>query len=343
MAILVTGGAGYIGSHTVVALVEAGLDVVIVDNFSNSSPQVLERLEMICKRSLPNYPIDVADEDALRAVFQQHDFEAVIHFAAYKAVGESVAMPIKYYQNNLNTTLSLLKVMEEFQVKSLVYSSSATVYGEDNLSPLNEAMPIGSASNPYGYTKIFNEQILADLFQSDPSWRIGILRYFNPIGAHESGLIGEAPNALPNNLMPYLLKVASGEIAYLTVFGDDYPTPDGSCVRDYIHVMDLAEGHLAMLSKLQEASQFVRYNLGTGIGYSVIELINTFQSENAVPIPYVIGERRPGDLAIVYADPTKAEAELNWSAQRILDEMCQDSWRWQKKNPHGYERPYADG
>lgn len=335
MAILITGGAGYIGSHTVVELVAAGHSVVIVDDFSNSSPEVLKRLKAITGQDIPFHQGSILDKDFLRAVFQQYSIEAVIHFAAYKAVGESVAKPLMYYHNNISGTIALLEVMAEMGVKHIVFSSSATVYGMNNTVPFLEDMPT-SATNPYGYTKVMMEQILNDVATSDPDWSVTNLRYFNPIGAHESGLIGEAPNGIPNNLMPYISQVAVGKREQLSVFGDDYDTPDGTGVRDYIHVVDLAKGHVLALEKnlAQKGAQV--YNLGTGIGYSVLDLVKAFEAENGIAIPYVISPRRPGDIATCYADAQKAKDDLGWVAEKDLADMVRDTWRWQKNNPNGY-------
>lgn len=337
MSILVTGGAGYIGSHTVIELIQAGYQPIIVDDYSNSSPEVIQRIEQITNYKVPTYTINILDRQALAAVFQAHQIEAVIHFAAFKAVGESVAQPLKYYHNNISGTINLLEVMQEYQVKQIVFSSSATVYGQNHPSPLKESLPVGQATNPYGYSKIVMEQILLDLAKADPDWQITILRYFNPIGAHESGLIGEDPQGIPNNLMPYVSQVAIGQLPYLSVYGNDYPTADGTGVRDYIHVVDLGQGHVRALDQLKNQKGVAIYNLGTGQGYSVLELIHTFAKVNQVEVPYQIVERRPGDVAVSYADPTLAEKELKWQAERGLEEMCRDSWNWQQKNPKGYQ------
>lgn len=336
MSILVTGGAGYIGSHTVVQLIEAGYDPIIVDNFSNSKPSVIQRIEEIVQRPVTYYACDILDHRAMSDVFEKHQIEAVIHFAAYKAVGESVQKPLKYYHNNVSGTLSLLAVMQEYQVKRIVFSSSATVYGMDHPSPLNEMMTIGKATNPYGYTKIVMEQILTDLAKSDEQWHVTLLRYFNPIGAHPTGLMGEDPSGIPNNLMPYVTQVAIGKRDKLSVYGDDYPTHDGTGVRDYIHVMDLAQGHVSALKAMSNQNGVHIYNLGTGEGYSVLDLVKTFQAVNHIDIPYIIEGRRAGDIATCYADPAKALKELGWATKRDLSDMCRDSWRWQKMNPQGY-------
>ncbi len=337
MKVLLTGGAGYIGSHTCVELLNNGYDVVIADNFDNASEKVIERIEKITGKNVEVHKIDVADKKALRELFSQCDIEAVIHFAGYKAVGESVAKPLMYYRNNLDTTLTLLEVMSEFNVKKIVFSSSATVYGVPKVVPLKEGMPT-SCTNPYGWTKLFNEQILTDATVADEELSVVLLRYFNPIGAHESGLIGESPNGIPNNLMPYITQVAVGKRDKLGVFGDDYDTHDGTGVRDYIHVVDLANGHLKALEYINNGHKGTEiFNLGTGTGYSVLDIVKTFSKVNDLDIPYAIMDRRPGDVAIVTADPQKANEKLNWTAVRGLDEMCRDSWNWQKNNPNGYD------
>ncbi|MGX7091489.1 UDP-glucose 4-epimerase GalE [Hutsoniella sourekii] len=337
MAILITGGAGYIGSHTSIELLAEGLEVIIVDDYSNSYPEVVKRIETLSGHPVKVYPYNILDTDSLASVFEENDIESVIHFAAFKAVGESVEKPLEYYQNNVAGLLSLLDVMSKYQVKEIVFSSSATVYGMDNQAPFNEQTPIGDATNPYGYSKIVNERILQDLAVADPEWKITLLRYFNPIGAHKSGLIGEDPQGIPNNLMPYITQVAVGKLDQLRIFGNDYPTPDGTGVRDYIHVVDLAKGHLAALKHLEKQQGVEIFNLGTGQGYSVLDLVESFQEANGVDIPYTIVERRPGDIATSYADPSKAEKVLGWTAQESLKDMCQDSWRWQKNNPQGYQ------
>lgn len=336
MAILVTGGAGYIGSHTCVELLNAGYEVVVVDNFSNSKPEVLNRIEEITNKKVSFYELDILKRENLELIFSENDIEAVIHFAGFKAVGESVEKPLKYYHNNITGTLKLCDVMREYDVKKMVFSSSATVYGMDNVSPLTEDLPL-SAINPYGWTKLMIEQILRDLSVSDPSWSIALLRYFNPIGAHESGRIGEDPNGIPNNLMPYITQVAVGKREKLYVFGDDYDTHDGTGVRDYIHVVDLAKGHISALKKIMDTQGIDAYNLGTGVGYSVLDVVKTFEKASGQKIPYVISERRPGDAATCYADPTKALKELGWKAEKTLEDMCRDSWRWQVNNPDGME------
>ena len=336
MSILVTGGTGYIGSHTVVELLAAGRDVVIVDNFSNSSPQVLERLKEITGQAIPFYEGSILDQAFLTKVFEENEIEAVIHFAAFKAVGESVAKPLMYYKNNITGTISLLEVMQAQGVKNIVFSSSATVYGMNNVSPLTEEMPT-SATNPYGYTKVMMEQILNDVAFANKDWSVTNLRYFNPIGAHESGRIGEAPNGIPNNLMPYITQVAVGKLQELAVFGDDYDTADGTGVRDYIHVVDLAKGHVLALNDNLETKGSKVYNLGTGIGVSVLDLVHAFEKENGLAIPYQIKERRPGDIATCYANPQKAKDVLGWVAEKDIHDMVRDSWRWQSNNPNGYE------
>ncbi|HEL2008042.1 TPA: UDP-glucose 4-epimerase GalE [Streptococcus suis] len=336
MSILVTGGAGYIGSHTVVELLKLGKEVVIVDNLSNSSILVLDRIETITGKRPTFYKLDVADKEALRQVFENENIEAAIHFAGYKAVGESVAKPIMYYENNIMSTLALVEVMTEFSVKKIVFSSSATVYGLNNPSPLVETMPT-SATNPYGYTKVMLEQILRDVEVADKEWSIALLRYFNPIGAHESGLIGEDPAGIPNNLMPFIAQVAVGKREELSVFGNDYDTVDGTGVRDYIHVIDLALGHIKALEKISTTAGVHTYNLGSGQGTSVLELVQAFEKVNGVPVPYKIVDRRPGDVATCYANADKAWKELNWKTEKTIEDMCRDTWNWQSKNPNGYE------
>jgi UDP-glucose 4-epimerase len=336
MSVLVTGGAGYIGSHTVVEMLNAGYEVVIVDNYSNSKPEVLNRIQTITGKTPTFYEVDVLDKEALDAVFAKEAIDSVIHFAGFKAVGESVSKPIEYYHNNITSSLVLCDVMRNHGVKKIVFSSSATVYGMNNVSPLTEDLPT-SATNPYGYTKVMIEQILQDVAVSDAEWSIALLRYFNPIGAHASGLIGEDPTGIPNNLMPYITQVAVGKLPRLSVFGNDYDTPDGTGVRDYIHVVDLALGHIKALEKVQDTNGVGIYNLGTGTGYSVLDLVHNFEEANGVEIPYVIVDRRPGDVATCYADATKAREELGWTAKKTLADMCRDSWNWQKNNPNGYE------
>ncbi|GEK88425.1 UDP-galactose 4-epimerase [Alkalibacterium putridalgicola] len=336
MAILVTGGAGYIGSHTVVELIEKKYDVVIVDDYSNSKPEVLKRLKDITGKDIPFHEVNICDKEALREVFEQHELDAVIHFAGYKAVGESVAQPLKYYSNNLNGTIVLMELMNEYNVKKIVFSSSATVYGMTNEAPFTEDMPL-STTNPYGTTKMFIEQFIQDQYIADNQWSAALLRYFNPIGAHVSGRIGEDPNDIPNNLMPYITQVAVGKREKLSVFGSDYDTHDGTGVRDYIHVVDLAKGHIKALEKVMGMTGVEAYNLGTGKGYSVLDVIHAFENANDVEIPHEIVDRRPGDIATSYADVTKAKNELGWEATYSIEDMCRDSWRWQKSNPNGYE------
>lgn len=335
MSILVTGGAGYIGSHTVVELLNNHQDVIIVDNFSNSHPAVLDRIQELTGKNFTFYELDLLDKDNLKKIFEENEIEAVIHFAAFKAVGESVTVPLKYYHNNILSTINLLEVMDEFDVKKIVFSSSATVYGMDNEAPFTEDMPT-SATNPYGKTKVFIEHILEDLAFADKDWSMVSLRYFNPIGAHESGRIGEDPNDLPNNLMPYITQVAVGKLDKLAIFGDDYETHDGTGVRDYIHVVDLARGHLSALDYVLEHKGVEAVNLGTGEGYSVLDVIHAFENANDVKIPYQIVDRRPGDIAVGYADATKAKELFGWTATHSLEDMCRDSWNWQKNNPAGY-------
>lgn len=336
MAILVTGGAGYIGSHTCVALAQAGYDSVVIDNLSNSSKKSLDRVEKITGRKIKFYECDILDKDGMRKVFAENEIDAVIHFAGLKAVGESVAEPLKYYENNIGGTICLIDVMEEFNVKKMVFSSSATVYGITDKVPLTEDLPT-SANSPYGQTKLMIEQILRDLCVSDKEWSISLLRYFNPVGAHKSGTIGENPKGIPNNLMPYITQVASGKLEQLSIFGNDYPTKDGTGVRDYIHVVDLAEGHIKALEKVNKDKGVFTHNLGTGVGYSVLDLVNAFEKANGLKINYKIAPRRPGDVTICYADPTKAKEELGWEAKLTIEDMCRDSWRWQKNNPNGYD------
>ena len=336
MTILLTGAAGYIGSHTAIALAEAGYDVAIVDDFSNSSPEAVRRCEELTGKKMPLYEADVADKDALRKIFAEVKPAAVMHFAGYKAVGESVAKPLMYYRNNLDTTLSLLEVMAEFGVGPFIFSSSATVYGAKATVPYTEESETGGCTNPYGWTKFMIEQIASGAAKADPNMSVVLLRYFNPVGAHASGRIGENPSGIPNNLMPYITQVAVGRLPHLNVFGNDYDTPDGTGVRDYIHVVDLAEGHVAALKYALEHKGTEVFNLGTGHGVSVLELVHAFEKASGVKIPYEITPRRPGDLASVYADCSKAERVLGWKAARTVEEMCADSWRWQKNNPQGY-------
>lgn len=331
--ILVTGGAGYIGSHTCVELLNAGKEIVVIDNFSNSNEKALDSIKKITGKDFKFYNIDYLDRASLENVFSENDIDAVLNFAGYKAVGESVKEPLKYYINNISGALVLLDTMKKFNVKKFVFSSSATVYGNPEIIPITEECKVGGTTNPYGTTKLFIEQILKDLYNSDNTWDIAILRYFNPIGAHESGLLGEDPKGIPNNLMPYISKVAAGNLKELSVFGNDYNTPDGTGVRDYIHVVDLAKGHLLALNKLDKEQKGIYiYNLGTGKGYSVLDLVNTFERVNNIKVPYVIAPRRPGDIASCYSDSTKALKELGWSAEKNLDDMCKDSWNFQVKN-----------
>lgn len=337
MSILVTGGAGYIGLHTSIELLQAGYDIVIVDNFCNSKPESLNRIEELTGKKPKFYEVDILDREGLNKVFDENNIEAVIHFAGLKAVGESVEKPIEYYENNISGTLVLCDVMRKHNVKKIVFSSSATVYGMNNKVPFSEDMPTASATNPYGSTKLFIEQILSDIYVSDNEWSVALLRYFNPIGAHESGRIGEDPNGIPNNLMPYITQVAVGKRKELSVFGNDYDTHDGTGVRDYIHVVDLAKGHLKAVGKVLSSNGVEAYNLGTGIGYSVLDVVNSFEKASGQKVPYKIVERRAGDIATCYADATKALRELGWKAEKNLDDMCRDSWRWQKNNPNGYD------
>ena len=336
MAILVTGGAGYIGSHTVVELQGAGYDVVVVDNLSNSSRKSLERVEEITGKPVKFYEDDIRDRDALERIFANEDIDSCIHFAGLKAVGESVSMPWEYYNNNITGTLTLVDVMRRHNVKNIIFSSSATVYGTPEFVPITEDCPKGKCTNPYGWTKSMLEQILTDIQFADKDWNVVLLRYFNPIGAHKSGLIGENPTGIPNNLMPYVTQVAIGKRDHLNVFGNDYDTHDGTGVRDYIHVVDLAKGHVKALKKIEDGSGLSIYNLGTGVGYSVLDIVKNFEEATGVKVPYVITARRPGDIATCYADPTKAANELDWRAENGIREMCEDSWRWQSMNPDGY-------
>ena len=337
MAILVSGGAGYIGSHTCVELLAAGYDIVVADNFYNSCPKAVERVKQISGKDFRFYEADMTKAEDVEKVFAENpDIDSVIHFAAYKAVGESVAKPLEYYTDNLTSTLVLLAAMRKHGVHNFVFSSSATVYGDPASVPINESFPVGGATNPYGATKVMNEQILTDCCKADPELNVALLRYFNPIGAHKSGLIGEDPNGIPNNLMPYIAKVAVGKLEKVHVFGNDYPTPDGTGVRDYIHVVDLARGHVCAIRKLETGCGLFICNLGTGKGYSVLDVIHAFSKACGKEIPYVIDPRRPGDIAECYADPTKAKNELGWVAEYGIEEMCADSWNWQKNNPDGY-------
>ncbi len=336
MNVLVTGGAGYIGSHTCVELLESGYGVVVIDNLCNSNPASLDRVQELTGKKLRFYEGDVRDEGLLRKIFSEIEIGCVIHFAGLKAVGESVAQPWRYYDNNLNSTLVLTKVMEEVGMKKLIFSSSATVYTATNEMPLRETSATGGCTNPYGWTKYMTEQILDGLAHADPAWSVCLLRYFNPIGAHESGRIGEDPRGIPNNLMPYITQVAVGRREKLSVFGNDYATHDGTGVRDYIHVVDLAKGHVAAVKYTCEHSGAEVFNLGTGTGYSVLDMVKAFVTANGVDVPYVIAPRRPGDIAICYADPAKSAQLLGWRAEKSLEDMCRDSWRWQSTNPNGY-------
>lgn len=334
MAILVTGGAGYIGSHTCVELLNAGYDVVVADNYYNSVPEVLNRVEKITGKTLGKYECDIRDRNGLEKIFEENKIEAVIHFAGLKAVGESTRLPLMYYENNISGSVVLFEVMEKYNCKKIVFSSSATVYG-NNPIPYREDMITGDVSSPYGRTKHFIEQILGDVYKADNTWSISLLRYFNPIGAHESGLIGEDPNGIPNNLMPYISRVAIGKLPQLTVFGGDYETKDGTCIRDYIHVVDLAKAHLCAVRKILETTGIEAYNIGTGTGYSVLDIIHAFENASGKKLNYVIGERRSGDLPAFYADATKANTELGWHAEYGIDKMCEDTWRFQTQNPDG--------
>ncbi|HIR56249.1 MAG TPA: UDP-glucose 4-epimerase GalE [Candidatus Gallacutalibacter pullicola] len=337
MKILVTGGAGYIGSHTCIQLLEAGHEIVVVDNFYNSKYEAVRRIQELSGKDFPFYEADVCDSEAVEKIFSENKIDAIIHFAGLKAVGESVRIPLRYYDNNLTSTLVLLKAMEKHGVKNFVFSSSATVYGNPASVPITEDFPL-STTNPYGTTKLMIEQILKDIAHADPEFNPIILRYFNPVGAHRSGRIGEDPNGIPNNLVPYITQVAIGKLDHLNVFGGDYPTPDGTGVRDYIHVEDLAAGHVAALKKFEEPHCGLKiYNLGTGHGYSVLQIVEAFRKATGKEIPYVITDRRPGDIPECYADPAKAKAELGWEAKKTLADMAEDSWRWQKQNPNGYE------
>ena len=344
MNILVTGGSGFIGSHTLIELIAEGHAVAVVDNLSNSNPEVLRRVESITGQAVPFYKVDIRDREGLSRVFALHKFDCCIHFAGLKAVGESVVKPWEYYENNINGTLVLLDVMRKQGCKNIIFSSSATVYGNPAQIPITETCPKGHCTNPYGQTKSIVEEILTDMHTADVKtkdprpWNVVLLRYFNPIGAHASGLLGEDPNGIPNNLMPYITQVAVGKLDKLHVFGDDYATPDGTGVRDYIHVVDLAKGHVKALKAIEENCGVAVYNLGTGRGYSVLEVVHAFEEVSGVNIPYVIEERRPGDIAVCYSDPGKAKRELGWKAELDIYDMCRDSWNWQKKNPEGYGR-----
>ena len=337
MSILVTGGVGFIGSHTVVELQNAGYDVVVLDNLCNANPKVLDRIEAITGKKVPFYQADIRDREALNEIFDKESIDSVIHFAGLKAVGESVQKPLEYYDNNISGTLVLVDVMRQHGCKNIIFSSSATVYGDPAFVPITEECPKGVCTNPYGWTKSMLEQILSDIQKADNEWNEVLLRYFNPIGAHKSGTIGENPNGIPNNLMPYITQVAVGKREELGVFGDDYDTPDGTGVRDYIHVVDLALGHVKALKKIEEKAGLKIYNLGTGCGYSVLDVVHNFEKASKVKIPYSIKPRRAGDIATCYADASKAKEELGWEAQYGILEMCEDSWRWQKNNPNGYD------
>ncbi|MFA6877575.1 MAG: UDP-glucose 4-epimerase GalE [Fusobacterium sp.] len=336
MAVLVTGGAGYIGSHTVIQLLNSNEDVIIVDDLSNSSIKVIDRIEELSGKRPKFYKVNILEENKFKKIFEENEIESIIHFAGFKAVGESVNKPLAYYTNNLVSTLIILNTMKEYNVKNFVFSSSATVYGDPKSCPILEDFPL-STTNPYGTTKLMIENILRDICKTDNELNVGILRYFNPVGAHKSGRIGEEPNGIPNNLMPYITKVAIGKLEKLSVFGDDYATHDGTGVRDYIHVEDLAAGHLKALTKLRSNSGLVTYNLGTGKGYSVLDMVKAFSKACGKEIPYSIAGRRAGDIAMCYADSNKAKKELGWEAKYDLDRMCEDSWRWQNNNPNGYE------
>ena len=336
MNVLVTGGAGYIGSHTCLELLERGYGVIVIDNLCNSNPRSLDRVRALTGKEITFYEGDVRDEALLRRIFAAHEIGCVIHFAGLKAVGESVAQPWRYYDNNLNSTLVLTKVMGDCGCKKIIFSSSATVYSGDNEMPLRENSRTGGCTNPYGWTKYMTEQILSGMCHADPAWSVVLLRYFNPIGAHESGMIGEDPRGIPNNLMPYISQVAIGRREYLSVYGNDYDTHDGTGVRDYIHVVDLALGHVAAVEYVENHPGCDVFNLGTGIGYSVLDMVKAFETANGVPVPYKIVDRRPGDLATCYADPAKSAQVLGWQAKKTLEDMCRDTWNWQSKNPMGY-------
>ena len=337
MKILVTGGAGYIGSHTCIELQQNGYDVAVIDNLSNSSEESLKRVAKITGKEVPFYKVDILDKEEMDKVFTKENPDAVIHFAGLKAVGESVEKPYEYYNNNIAGTLCLIDVMRKHNVKNIIFSSSATVYGDPAIIPITEECPKGVCTNPYGWTKWMLEQILTDIQKADPEWNVVLLRYFNPIGAHESGTIGENPNGIPNNLMPYVTQVAVGKLKELGIFGNDYDTPDGTGVRDFIHVVDLAKGHVKALAKIKDKSGLNIYNLGTGVGYSVLDVVKNFEEATGVKVPYVIKPRRAGDIATCYSDASKAKRELGWVAEKGIKEMCADSWRWQKNNPNGFE------
>lgn len=337
MTILVTGGAGFIASHTNVELLNEGYDVIAMDNLCNSSRESIARVEQLTGKQIKFYEADMRDIRALDAIFKENSIDVIIHFAGLKAVGESCEKPYEYYDNNITGTLNIIKMMKQYNVKKIVFSSSATVYGEPETVPITEDSKVGGVTNPYGRTKLMLEEILSDIHKADNSFDIALLRYFNPIGAHESGRIGEAPNGVPNNLLPYVAKVAAGVLPKVNVFGDDYETPDGTGVRDYIHVVDLAKGHVCAVKKLMEHPGLVIYNLGTGVGYSVLDIIKNFEKACGKEIPYVIVPRRPGDVPVCYSDPSKAQRELGWKAQYGIDKMCEDAWRWQSDNPNGYD------
>ncbi len=336
MNVLVTGGAGYIGSHTCLELLNSGYNVIVVDNLCNSNPKSMERVKALTGKDIKFYEGDVRNEELMRKIFTENEIDCVIHFAGLKAVGESVAKPLEYYDNNLNSSLVLTKVMREFKKQNLIFSSSATVYTADNEMPLRETSRTGYCTNPYGWTKYMSEQIFSGLAHADENWSICLLRYFNPIGAHESGMIGEDPRGIPNNLMPYITQVAIGRRDHLSVYGNDYDTHDGTGVRDYIHVVDLAKGHVAAVKYVTEHKGCEVFNLGTGTGYSVLDMVHAFVEANGVDVPYVIADRRPGDIATCYADPAKSAELLGWKAEKTLQDMCRDSWNWQSKNPQGY-------
>ena len=336
MNILVTGGAGFIGSHTLIELIAAGHNPVVVDNLSNASPEAIHRVEKIVGQPIPFYEVDIRDREGMEKVFAENAFDCCIHFAGLKAVGESVQKPWEYYENNIGGTLVLVDVMRKHGLKNIIFSSSATVYGAPETMPITEDCPKGSVTNPYGQTKSMLEQVLTDIQKADPEWNVVLLRYFNPIGAHKSGTIGEDPNGIPNNLMPYITQVAVGKLQQLGVFGNDYPTHDGTGVRDYIHVVDLAKGHVCALSAIEKKCGLAVYNLGTGQGYSVLDLVHAFEKATGVKVPYAIKPRRSGDVAECWSDPSKAARELGWKAQYGIEDMCEDAWRWQKNNPNGY-------
>lgn len=338
MAILVTGGAGFIGSHTCVELLNAGYEIIVVDNYYNANPKSLERVKELTGKDFKSYECDIRDSEGMDKIFKENKIDAVIHFAGLKAVGESCQKPIEYYDNNIGGTLKLCDVMRNNGCKNIVFSSSATVYGMKNVSPLKETMKTGGTTNPYGTTKYMIEIILEDIYKSDNEWNVTLLRYFNPIGAHESGRIGENPSGIPNNLMPYITQVAIGKRPFLSVYGNDYDTPDGTCIRDYIHVVDLADGHVKAVNNILDGKKGVQiFNLGTGKGYSVLDIVKAFSKAYGKELPYKIAPRRPGDLAVCFSDPSKAKEVLGWEAKRGIDDMCRDSWNWQSKNPNGYD------